>query len=189
LCSTIETTDAVARIDGDEFAIILSDVTCELDLRTFAQGVLDRLAEPFSYKGHTLDCCASIGASLVPTNAPDTSDLLRQAGIALDVAKAKGRSGTVVYAPTMCADVEHRTRMLSNARGAITEGRITPYYQPKVWLGSGRLAGFEALLRWRNPHGHIEAPYVDGPRLARGFGHGLIGSLAVICPACEFGRI
>jgi diguanylate cyclase (GGDEF)-like protein/PAS domain S-box-containing protein len=182
LCSTIETTDAVARIDGDEFAIILSDVTCEQDLRTFAQGVLDRLAEPFSYKGHTLDCCASIGASLLPTNAPDTSDLLRQAGIALDVAKAKGRSGTVVYAPTMCADVEHRTRMLSNARGAITEGRITPYYQPKVWLGSGRLAGFEALLRWRNPHGHIEAPVTlqaafEDARLASGIGRQVLAAV------------
>jgi diguanylate cyclase (GGDEF)-like protein/PAS domain S-box-containing protein len=182
LCSIIETTDAVARIGGDEFAIILSNVTCEQHLRTFAQGVLDRLAEPFSYKGHTLDCCASIGASLLPTNAPYTSDLLRQAGIALDVAKAKGRSGTVMYAPTMCADVEHRTRMLSNARGAITEGRITPYYQPKVWLGSGRLAGFEALLRWRNPHGHIEAPVTlqaafEDARLASGIGRQVLAAV------------
>jgi diguanylate cyclase (GGDEF)-like protein/PAS domain S-box-containing protein len=182
LRSLIDTTDAVARIGGDEFAIILPHVTSEPDLRTFAQAVLDQLAEPFSYKGHTLDCCASIGASLLPADARDTSDLLRQAGIALDVAKAKGRSGTVVYTPAMCADVEHRARMLSNARGAITERRITPYYQPKVWLGSGRLAGFEALLRWRNPQGHMEAPVTlqaafEDARLASGIGRQVLAAV------------
>jgi EAL domain-containing protein (putative c-di-GMP-specific phosphodiesterase class I) len=82
----------------------------------------------------------------------------------------------------MCAGVEHRTRMLSNARGAITGGRITPYYQPKVWLSSGRLAGFEALLRWRNPHGHIEAPVTlqaafEDARLASGIGRQVLAAV------------
>ncbi|WP_201863918.1 putative bifunctional diguanylate cyclase/phosphodiesterase [Microvirga soli] len=182
LRTLFENTDAVARIGGDEFAIILPRVTSEQDLKAVAQTLLERLAEPFSCKGQMLDCCASIGASLLPAHAHDTTDLLRQAGIALDVAKAKGRSATVMYAPAMRADVEHRATMLSNARGAITERRITPYYQPKVCLRSGRLTGFEALLRWRNPQGHVEAPVslqaaFEDARLASGIGRQVLAAV------------
>ncbi|MGF9759486.1 GGDEF and EAL domain-containing protein [Microvirga sp. 0TCS3.31] len=182
LRTLFENTDAVARIGGDEFAIILPRVTSEQDLKAVAQTILERLAEPFSCKGQMLDCCASIGASLLPAHAHDTADLLRQAGIALDVAKAKGRSATVMYAPAMRADVEHRATMLSNARSAITERRITPYYQPKVCLRSGRLTGFEALLRWRNPQGHMEAPVslqaaFEDARLASGIGRQVLAAV------------
>ncbi|MFD0463264.1 putative bifunctional diguanylate cyclase/phosphodiesterase [Microvirga aerilata] len=175
-------TDTVARIGGDEFALIVPHLIAAHDLTAMAETVLERLAEPFSYKGHTLDCCASIGASLVSADAEDASDLLKQAGIALDVAKAQGRSGTVVFKPAMRTQVEHRAKMLSNARGAITGQRIEPYYQPKVWLGSGRLAGFEALLRWRNPQGQMEAPVTiqaafDDRRLATGMGRQVLAAV------------
>ncbi|MBM6584136.1 GGDEF and EAL domain-containing protein [Microvirga sp. BT689] len=182
LRSVADSTSTVARIGGDEFAIILPHVTSNEELAALAEDVLDRLAEPFSFKGHSLDCCASIGASLVPSGTSGASELLKHAGIALDVARANGRSRAVVFNPTMLADVEHRATMLSNARRAITERRIAPFYQPKIVLESGRLAGFEALLRWRNPEGQMETPetiqaaFADA-RLAMGMGRQVLAAV------------
>ena len=182
LRSLVDDTNTVARIGGDEFAIILPHVTSHEELAALAEAVVDQLAEPFSFGGHSLDCGASIGASLVLSDASDASDLLKHAGIALDAAKASGRSRTVIFNPTMLAEVQHRATMLRNARGAITGHRITPFYQPKVNLGSGQLAGFEALLRWRNPQGHMESPetiraaFADA-RLAMGIGRQVLAAV------------
>jgi diguanylate cyclase (GGDEF)-like protein/PAS domain S-box-containing protein len=182
LRSLVDDTNTVARIGGDEFAIILPHVTSHQELAVLAEVVLDQLAEPFSFRGHSLDCCASIGASLVPSDASDPLDLLKHAGIALDAAKASGRSRMVVFNPTILEEVQHRATMLSNARGAIKGHRITPFYQPKVNLGSGQLAGFEALLRWRNPQGHMESPetiraaFADA-RLAMGIGRQVLAAV------------
>lgn len=182
LRSRAGSTTTVARIAGDEFAIILPQVTSNQELAVLAEDVLDQLAEPFSFGGHSLDCCASIGASLVQSGLSDASDLLKHAGIALDVAKAGGRSRAVVFNPTMLVEAEHRATMLNNARCAITERRIAPFYQPKVVLGSGQLAGFEALLRWSNPEGQMETPdtiqaaFADA-RLAMGMGRQVLAAV------------
>jgi diguanylate cyclase (GGDEF)-like protein/PAS domain S-box-containing protein len=182
LQSVVDPSMMVARIGGDEFAVVLPHVASETDLITIAGIVLDRLSEPFFYGSLSLDCCASIGASLWPGEISPVPALLREAGMALDVAKATGRGRVVVFQVPMLVNVQRRAKMLNNARRAIAERQIEPHYQPKVWLGSGRLAGFEALLRWRNPQGGLEPPRMvqaafEDARLATGMGQQVLAAV------------
>lgn len=175
LATAVRSIDTVARNGGDEFAVILPDIESEQDIWSLIRPVLDQLQEPFSYAGRALDCRASIGASLWPDHAKEATDLLKQADVALYTAKAAGRGRMMVFRPSMREGAERRVQMRSNARGAIKERRIEPFYQPKVLLRSGGLAGFEALLRWRNPQGRIETPATikaafDDPQLAVAIG-------------------
>lgn len=175
LTTALRSTDMVARNGGDEFAIILPDIESEQELWTIIRPVLEQLQEPFSYAGRAIDCRASIGASIWPDHAKEATDLHKQADVALYTAKAAGRGRMMVFRPSMRAGAERRVQMRSNARGAIKERRIEPFYQPKVHMDSGELAGFEALLRWRNPEGRIETPATikaafDDPQLAVAIG-------------------
>ncbi len=168
-------TDTVARNGGDEFGIILPDLEGERDLRMLIEPILNRLKEPFSHSGHVIHCRASIGASLWPDHAEGIDDLVKQADVALYTAKASGRGRVMVFEPAMRMEARKRAQMRSNAREAIDARRIEPYYQPKVHLGTGTIAGFEALLRWRNRQMGIEFPSkiqaaFEDPRLAIGIG-------------------
>jgi diguanylate cyclase (GGDEF)-like protein/PAS domain S-box-containing protein len=163
--------DTVSRIGGDEFAVILPGIDGEAELSAIAEGILSRLDEPFTYAGRSLDCRASIGASLWPRDESTVADLQKQADMALYAAKTTGRGKAMLFEPEMRADAQRRASMLNHARWAVEERRIEPFYQPKVILGTGRLAGFEALLRWRNPRGGLEGPSAiqaafEEPRLA-----------------------
>jgi diguanylate cyclase (GGDEF)-like protein/PAS domain S-box-containing protein len=175
LGTTARNIDTVARNGGDEFALILPDIQSEQDIWTLVRPVLDQLQEPFFYAGRALDCRASIGASLWPDHAEEAADLLKQADVALYSAKEAGRGRMMIFRPSMRDKAERRGQMRGHAREAIRERRIEPFYQPKVLMRSGELAGFEALLRWRNPQGGIETPAAitaafDDPRLAVAMG-------------------
>ncbi|MCB5175505.1 EAL domain-containing protein [Microvirga lenta] len=175
LSSSIRSIDTVARNGGDEFAIILPEIDSEQDIWTLVRPVLERLQEPFSYAGRTLDCRASIGASLCPDHGDDATELLKRADVALYTAKAAGRGRIMIFRPAMQSKAELRMQMRINAREAVRERRIEPFYQPKVLLRSGEIAGFEALLRWHNPLTGIETPAsikaaFDDPRLAVAMG-------------------
>jgi diguanylate cyclase (GGDEF)-like protein/PAS domain S-box-containing protein len=150
--------DTVARNGGDEFAVILPDLESEREMWSHIGPILGRLQEPFSHGGRVMACGASMGASLWPEHADDAATLLKQADIALYAAKTTGRGKVMMFEPAMRAEAQRRTTMLNLARAAVDDHRIEPFYQPKVFLNSGELAGFEALLRWRNPQAGIEPP-------------------------------
>jgi len=171
LSTSVRRLDTVARNGGDEFAVILPDIGGKEDLQALIHPILKNLQEPFTYAGHMMDCRASIGASLWPDHAAEADGLLKQADIALYTAKATGRGKVMIFEPAMRAEARSKAQMRQNAREAIDGHRIEPHYQPKVHLASGKLAGFEALLRWRNPQAGIELPSTiqaafDDPRLA-----------------------
>jgi diguanylate cyclase (GGDEF)-like protein/PAS domain S-box-containing protein len=167
--------DTVARNGGDEFGIVLPALESRQDLMTLIEPILARLNEPFAYGGQVIDCRASIGASLWPDHADHVDGLLKQADIALYTAKASGRGKLMIFEPSMRKEAQKRAQMRASAREAMDAGRIEPYYQPKVHLETGALAGFEALLRWRNRKMRIELPSkiqaaFEDPRLAIGIG-------------------
>ena len=139
-----------ARLGGDEFAIILPALADDAAAHDAMAVVLARLREPYVHGGRTLDCRASIGASIFPQHGRDPYDLLKSADIALYAAKSRGASATALFEPAMRIAVQARAAMVRTGRTAADADRITPFYQPKVALNTGRLAGFEALLRWRD---------------------------------------
>jgi diguanylate cyclase (GGDEF)-like protein/PAS domain S-box-containing protein len=210
LQQSVRGTDTVTRNGGDEFAVILPDIDGEVGLKTIIEGILSCLEEPFSYGGHILDCRASIGASIWPGDGSQSSDLLKQADMALHAAKSTGRGKAMLFEPEMRADAQRRASMLSHARRATEQRRIEPFYQPKVLLSTGELAGFEALLRWRDPHSELQLPSAlqaafDDPRFAVAMGQQMqeriirdmrewleagleFGQVAVNASAAEFRR-
>jgi diguanylate cyclase (GGDEF)-like protein/PAS domain S-box-containing protein len=150
--------DVVARLGGDEFAVLLRTIDCSASVEEAVAAITDRLREPCIHGGRMLEFQASIGASLYPAHGSNRTDLMKNADIALYAAKAAGRSKLRVFQPEMRAEMQKRTSMLALARGALEQKRVLPYYQPKIELLSGRVAGFEALLRWRHPSKGIQTP-------------------------------
>jgi diguanylate cyclase (GGDEF)-like protein/PAS domain S-box-containing protein len=147
-----------ARLGGDEFAIVFADVASSAELLAGAAELLRHLREPFVHAGRILDCHATIGAALYPLHGRTTEELLKNADIALYAAKASHRGHAVAFDPAHRAEMQQRASMISLARGAVQEGRILPYYQPKVNLADRSIFGFEALLRWRHFDRGIQLP-------------------------------
>jgi diguanylate cyclase (GGDEF)-like protein/PAS domain S-box-containing protein len=150
--------DLVARLGGDEFAVILNGVDSEEEVTSAVEGVMAALRRPWHHGGMILDCDASIGASLFPKDGASRAELMKHADIALYVAKASGRGNLKLFQAAMRAEMQNRISMLSLARDAIDKDWIIPFYQPKVDLRTGKVAGFEALLRWRHPGKGIQSP-------------------------------
>ena len=150
--------DLVARLGGDEFAIILEAAPDDDAVERTAAALFEALRTPLVHDGAVLDLKASIGASLFPRDGANRADLLKHADIAVYAAKAAGRGNLKIFRPEMRAAMQIRMSMVSLARDALAADRIAPWYQPKVDLRSGRIVGFEALLRWRDPQDRIQAP-------------------------------
>jgi diguanylate cyclase (GGDEF)-like protein/PAS domain S-box-containing protein len=150
--------DLVVRLGGDEFAIVVAGVENVEKLEAVTKAILLKLREPCSGSGKMAECLASIGASLYRPRATDKVELMKQADIALYAAKDGGRATFRIFEPSMRKEMQRRHSMLTVAREALRRNRIVPYYQPKINLQTGRLAGFEALLRWRHPRRGIQSP-------------------------------
>jgi diguanylate cyclase (GGDEF)-like protein len=128
--------DTVARVGGDEFAILVVEpLTLEHAVR-FAEHVVEDLKTPFAYNGHLVASRSSIGVAGFPDHDRTFADLMKDADIALYRAKAAGRSRVVAYAPSMRAEMERRITIAGEIRAALAENQIVPFYQPKVCLSS-----------------------------------------------------
>jgi diguanylate cyclase (GGDEF)-like protein/PAS domain S-box-containing protein len=150
--------DTIARFGGDEFAIVMPDIDSERSITALARSVQERLREPFIHEGRLLDCRVSMGASVFPSHGRTSKELLKNADIALYASKAGGRDTVSLFEEHMRNTVQRRSSMVQLARNALRDDRIMPYYQPKISLATGSVAGFEALLRWRTPRGQIGTP-------------------------------
>lgn len=146
--------DTIARLGGDEFALVLPATGREGALRA-GQKVMSVLTRPFVVEGYSLQIEASIGVALYPDHSADATTLLRQADVAMYVAKRNGAS-CEVYAPDCDTNSPVRVALVGDLRQAITNHQLYLMYQPKMDLVSGKIVGVEALARWRHPeHGII----------------------------------
>lgn len=150
--------DYVARLGGDEFAVILHAVDSEAQLLTAGQAISESLSRPVAFEGRMLTSGASIGGAMYPRDANCATELLKHADTALYALKGSGRGGTKLFRGYMREELQKAASQLDLARRAIASRALVPVYQPKVELSSGRIAGFEALMRWRHPTRGLQLP-------------------------------
>lgn len=141
----------VARLGGDEFALALSETASGAPARAQAQRVIDTLAQPFRLTEGPQFISASVGIASFPDHGKDAATLLRHADMAMYRAKAAGRGAMAVYETSMQEAAIARARLEAELRLAIKRNEFELHYEPLVEPGSGRVAGCEALVRWRHP--------------------------------------
>ncbi|MDE2148054.1 MAG: EAL domain-containing protein [Burkholderiales bacterium] len=146
---TVREGDLVARLSGDEFALLLPGSTAEAALAV-AERVADVFRLPMTLDDHTVDVAASFGVSCWPAHGPDVDTLLKHAELAMYEAKRTTRA-MLVYDPSIDAGSERSLSLLSQLRQALEQGELRLFLQPKITLASGRLTGAEALVRWQHP--------------------------------------
>jgi EAL domain-containing protein (putative c-di-GMP-specific phosphodiesterase class I) len=128
------------------------------EIQAAVAAITEALREPCAFDGKLLDIKVSIGASSYPAHGASRGELLKNADIALYVAKGAGRGVLRIFEPHMRAEAQNRISMLSLAKDALSNDWIRPFYQPKIDLRTGRLDGFEALLRWNHPSKGVQSP-------------------------------
>ncbi len=151
--------DAAARLGGDEFVLLLRAGTLE-EARLAVERVLRVVAQPYAVDpaADAVQITASMGATVYPIDRSDADTLLRHADHAMYGAKQSGRNGYLFFDPEHRRRTEERVMAIGRVQEALDKGEFVLFYQPKVDMKSGRVLGFEALLRWEHPQQGLVAP-------------------------------
>jgi diguanylate cyclase (GGDEF)-like protein/PAS domain S-box-containing protein len=149
--------DTVARMGGDEFVLLLSDLGKE-HIAGVARKILDAFAEPFPVDGHRIWVTTSVGIALAPEDGDDAATLLKNADNALYRAKELGRNNFQFCTPALNAAVKERAAMGSGLRRAVELEELRLHYQPQVDFETGEVVGLEALVRWQHPERGLVPP-------------------------------
>ena len=150
--------DLVARLSGDEFAIIQSSLDRPSDAAALAKRAREAIHEPFDLDGHEVTVDISVGISIAPNDATDLNELLKTADIALYEAKNTGRGTYCFYQTEMNERMQARSKLERDLQRALTNGEFELFYQPVVSLEDNKIGSFEALLRWRHPERGLVSP-------------------------------
>ncbi len=189
--------DTLGRLGGDEFIVVARHIQSRNGAATLAAKLIRALDTPFGLEGHEIFVGGSIGVSMFPHDAEDASTMIRNADVAMYHAKRGGGPRVAFYEEEMNARALERLELGTELRWALDRDEFELFYQPRVDLKNGRLAGAEALLRWRSPARGLVLPEKFIPRLEES---GLISQLGrqVLAKACHaamewrsrgFGRI
>ncbi|MEO8007788.1 MAG: EAL domain-containing protein [Betaproteobacteria bacterium] len=150
--------DTVARLGGDEFAIVLNDIADREDIALIARKILQATQSPVTIDNHELILTTSIGISVFPEDAQDGQALIKRADVAMYNAKARGKDQYAFYTPQDEAKSVTRLSLETSLRQALERKEFLLHYQPLIDVGSGKIIGMEALLRWRRPDGVLVPP-------------------------------
>jgi len=158
LLAGVRGSDTVSRQGGDEFVILLSEITYPEDAATSARKILLSLSAPHSIVGQDLHIDGSIGISIYPEDGEDAETLIKSADTAMYHAKENGRNNFQFFKAEMNLKAVERQSLESGLRRALEREEFLLHYQPKVNLETGDITGVEALIRWRQPDRGLVPP-------------------------------
>jgi diguanylate cyclase (GGDEF)-like protein/PAS domain S-box-containing protein len=151
LSRSVRSTDVVARAGGDEFVVVMPDITTVEDVNQCAANLVARLAPEISIEEHLVQLTASVGVCIYPDFAADAKHLLKRADSAMYAAKENGRNQYQIFSESMLQETTERLTMEHALRHALANGEFNMHYQPQISLTTGAVTGMEALLRWNHP--------------------------------------
>jgi diguanylate cyclase (GGDEF)-like protein len=143
--------DMVARIQGDEFAMVISNVVDTAAVKKEAQKILDLLSRPYNLYGHEVFITSSIGITVYPDDHHDTEGLVKNAELAMYYAKTHGRNSYKLYTADLNVQSSEFMALANSLHRALDRHEIRVFYQPLVSLQTGKIVGAEALARWQHP--------------------------------------
>lgn len=155
--------DTIARVGGDEFAIILDSIGHADQIAMVSRRILDAMALPILMEGKEIYVPVSIGISVYPLDTDDIDILHKNANIALHHAKQEGRNNYQLYSSEMNSGADERISMESHLRRALERNEFTLHYQPQINVITGKIIGAEALLRWRSAELGMISPIIFIP--------------------------
>lgn len=159
LRSSLRSSDFVARMGGDEFAIVVADAQSHADLKDLAERIITRISKIDRQKGYRCELGASIGISLaMPHEMSDLGTVLSDADEALYEAKRAGRNRCSFFDRDLRAQNIKRTSAMMEIKEALDRGDFVPYFQPQICSHSGEVIGVEALARWKHPERGLISP-------------------------------
>ncbi len=158
LTACLRPTDSLARLGGDEFAILLDDVGDAGNAVRVAGRIREELETPFRLEGREIYSGTSIGIALSTPETREPEELLRDADTAMYRAKSQGRGAHAIFDAAMHEQVTFQMQLETDFHKALQLRQLELFYQPIVDLGSGEVAGFEALVRWRHPQRGLLLP-------------------------------
>ena len=154
----------LTRPGGDEFNVIVRNVSDHAELEKIAELALETLSAPLIFSDNHLVLSASVGIAVAPEHGLDPESLLRRANIALGAAKATGRNRYRLYDNSLADDADRKLRLEADLRGALeSPDQLFMAYQPQIDSVSGRICGVEALVRWTHPELGAISPAVFAP--------------------------
>ena len=163
LRAKLRESDTIARMGGDEFAVLLPTVTRK-QAEMAARMLLQALQTPFTIETHQLDVRTSMGVALYPDHGVDAQTLIQRADVAMYGAKQAG-TGFMLYDPRKDRHHPAQLTLMGEVRQAVEQEQFVLYYQPKIGLKVNRVIGLEALVRWRHPSGKLIMPETFIPLL------------------------
>ncbi|MDH3762735.1 MAG: EAL domain-containing protein [Gammaproteobacteria bacterium] len=154
----IRETDVVSRLGGDEFTVLLANMTDEIHASIIAKSILDQLSRPFQLFGHEVYSGASIGITVCPQDGSDTMTLLKNADMAMYEAKDQGRNTFRFFTSQMTDRARQFLELDKEMRRALIQDELQMHFQPILEMEKKTLVGVEALLRWQHPDKGLVLP-------------------------------
>ena len=158
IAQNIRSVDTVARVGGDEFAVIAPKLQEIVDAEPIAKRILDALGAPMKVQGQDIQAAASIGIAIYPADSADGEELLRDADIAMYRSKNSGGNSIEFFTEEMNERATRRMKIEAELQNALEDGEFEVHYQPIVALPDGQMVGVEALLRWKNAELGVVSP-------------------------------
>jgi diguanylate cyclase (GGDEF)-like protein len=163
LTKLVRKTDVLARFGGDEFAVLQADANDPESSAALAQKIINAMAVPFVIAGNDVNVTASIGIAPYAADTPAPGALMIQADRALYRAKDDGENCYRSHSSELDQQVRSRTTLAEELRAGVERNELELFYQPQVEIGSGRILGLEALVRWNHPKRGLLVPSIFIP--------------------------